>query len=488
MSGKKKFMLDISLVYFSQVIGLGIGLITNIFIGRWLGVVGLGLYSITLTFFMVIGMIAGIGIPEAIVKFISEVKDSKETIYSIFSTGIIMSLFSGTLAGISVYFLADSFSIFFGINELSGLLKIIAFAIPFLVINTTILSSLRGLREMKSYSYRQILRSVLLIGSITLFIFLGLEVRGAVLALLITEMGIFILLIFISEKFFKFLLKDFNLHAKKLFIFGSLVFLASALWTINTYMDTLLVGFFMTEEDVGYYAIAVAIAKAGFLSLPMAVSTVTFPMISEYHGKKLKETITYLVNKTMKFTLFYLSVLGLAVIFFSRDIILLLLHEEFMPAIMPLNILIYGLIFFGPVAAIGTIFTAMDRPDFTSKSNLLIAMINISLDIVLIPLLGITGAAIATVVSFWVLTIIIILGQIKVFLIPVETSYFIRTFFLCSAFIAVFFLLKPHLYAPLFSIILLLSYTGIHYMTIFTSDDREDLWYLINGLKTKFVT
>jgi stage V sporulation protein B len=88
--------------------------------------------------------------------------------------------------------------------------------------------------------------------------------------------------------------------------------------------------------------------------------------------------------------------LGISIIFFSKDIILLLLKHDFLPATNPLTILILGMIFFGAWGSVGSTFSGVGRPDITWKIcaiNLIVALI---LDLLLIPIFGISGAAIGT--------------------------------------------------------------------------------------------
>jgi len=391
----RKFAFDVSWVFISQVIALATGFLLSIILGRFLGASAFGLFTMTLTIYTIASLVAGIGIPIAIVKYVAEFKDNKEKLNIFVSCGAVNSVIFGVITGLVLFILSNTLANIFNMPELTDLIKIVAFSLPFLVVNNTLLGLLNGLREMKSYSLRTVVRSVLLLAFTILLIYIGLGIKGAVFALVLSEVGTLFLLIFISRNFFSFVIRDYVKTTKEVVKFGSQLFVADAIWMANTNADKLLIGFFLMDKDVGIYAIALAIAH-GLLMIPGAMSTVTYPAISEYNGKGQHEAIETLINKSIKYSLVILSILGILIIIFSKDIILLLLNPEFLPAVAPLTILILGMIFFGAWVSVGSTFSGVGRPDITWKIcaiNLIVALV---LDLLLIPIFGISGAAIGT--------------------------------------------------------------------------------------------
>ena len=454
----RKFAFDVSWVFISQVIGLATGFLLSVILGRFLGAAPFGLFTMTLTIYTIASLIGGIGIPAAIVKYVAEYKEDKEKLNIFVSCGIINSTIFGAIIGSVLFALSSVLAGIFNMPELTDLIKIVAFALPFLVVNNTLLGLLNGLREMKSYSLRAVIRSILLLGFTILLVGIGLGIKGAVLALLLSEVGTLVLLIFISRNFFRFVIQDYVKTTRELVKFGSQLFLASAIYMVNTRADMLLVGYFLLDKDVGIYAIAVAFASV-FQMIPGAISTVTYPMMSEYNNNGMHQATELLINKTMKYVLIASSIVGILIIFSAHDIIFWLLGPEFLPAVMPLTILIFIMLFFGSLAATGSAFSAAGRPDIAFKLNLMRLVPNIALDILLIPRLGITGAAIATAVSMFIggilgihfrYTILKVKLDVKLYppvLIPIATMIaiffifqnWINPYFLAAAMFAIYF-------------------------------------------------
>lgn len=481
---KKKFAFDVGWVFISQIITLATGFLLSVILSRFLGASPLGLYTMTLTIYTIASLVGGIGIPAAIVKYAAEFKEDKEKLNMFVSCGVVNSVVFGAIIGSVLFALSGVLASAFNMPELTDLIKIIAFSIPFLVVNNTLLGLLNGLREMKSYSFRTVIRSVLLIGFTILLIHIGLGIRGAVLALLLSEVGTLFLLIYISRNFLNFVIQNYVETTKEVVKFGSQLFLASAIYMVNTYTDTLLVGYFLTDKDVGLYAIAIALSR-GFLVIPGSMSAVTYPAISEYNSKGSHEAIGDLINKSMKYSLIALSILGILIVFFSKDIILLLLKPEFLPAITPIAILILGMIFFGSMSSIGSAFSAVGRPDIPFKTNMFTAVVNLSLDIILIPNLGITGAAIGTAMSFSLLTILAIYLLNKIFKVEIDVRWYAKVLSTIALIITSFFIFKDWMNLYLLIGILFVGYLILVNKFLITKEDRKYFWNMVKQILKK---
>jgi len=424
----KKFVFDAGWVFISQIFLIITGFLLNVIIGRSLDASAFGLFTMTFTIYTIISLFGSLGIPSAIVRFVATYKEDKEKMNVFVSCGVINSLLVGIFICIMVFIFSDTFAKIFNMPKLSELIKIASFGLPFLMLNNVLIGIFNGLREMKSYAFRNIIRSILLLVLTVLLLYIEQDVQGAVLALVLSEIFTSLLLIVKIKdiNIFNFTFYNFLSTTKELIKFGSQLFLANIIWVTNTYVDTLLVGYFLTDKDVGIYAVAVAIARV-LRMLSGVVSTVTYPAISEYHSKGVKDSIEALINEVMRYMLAFLSLIGLFVIIFASDIILILFKKsEYLPATVPLQILVFGTIFFGAVGAVGSAFSGVGRPDIAWKISLVDLTVNITLDVILIPILGISGAAIGTTVSLFTELILNIILFKKVLNVRVDTIIYLR--------------------------------------------------------------
>jgi len=426
-------------------------------------------------------MVAGIGIPTAIVKYVAEFKENKEKLNIFVSCGVVNSVIFGAIAGTVLFTLSNTLANVFNMPELTGLIEIIAFSLLFLVVNNTLLGLLNGLREMKSYSFRIVFRSALLLVFTILFVGIGLGIKGAVLAVLSSEVGTLFLLIFISRNFFNFVIQDYVKNTRELVKFGSQLFLASAIYMVNTRADMLLVGYFLTDKDVGIYAIAVAFASV-FQMVPGTISTVTYPMMSENYGKRLHQATEILINKTMKYLLIASSIVAILIIFSAHDIIFWLIGPEFLPAVIPLTILIFIMLFFGPLAATGSAFSAAGRPDIAFKLNLMRLVPNIALDILLIPRLGITGAAIATAISMFIGGILGIHFRYTILKVRIDVKLYPPVLIPITAMIAIFFIFQNRINPYFLAGVMFVVYFVMATKFLLGSEGRRELREIIRDV------
>ncbi|MFW5927964.1 MAG: oligosaccharide flippase family protein [Thermoplasmatota archaeon] len=301
-------------------------------------------------------------------------------------------------------------------------------------------------------------------------------VAGALLALLI---GIFFLIDVEIKK------PNWRL-AKRYWEFSWPSFTTKLFSKFGNRVDVVMVQLFWSSVNVGYYAAA---RRFSLLTTGMAASiaTVMFPSISNMHANGDIEKI----KSTVKVAMRYISMLSMPVIafilFFPDRIIYILLSGDFLPAVPVLRILAFqGFIasYFKPM---NQIIPGMDKPKVMMKVGVTANLINITLNVILIPdslfgvpLIGLKeiGAATATLTAAIVSSVLgyYIVDDMIDFKIPKNPIYHIS-----SATITGFSLYTLHRYVlPItrfyhlfgYGLAMLGIYTGILYLVgEFTKED-----------------
>ena len=258
MDQAKRFVIGVGWVFFSSVATLLIGTLLRIVLARWLGPDNLGLYQMVITIQGVAALVATFGIPMALTKYVAEYKDDRDKLTQTTSSGFISSIMFGVVVGILLYALSGVLAGVFQMPELSHLLKILAFVFPFESLLAALRGLLNGLREMKTYAFLLILRSLLMTLGIIFFIWLGFGVEGAVFGIALSVLGGCIFGLYFSRRFLHLGLHLFAENTKKLVLFGSQIVGTNALGLIVTQADILMLGYFLAAKDVGYYSIAIS--------------------------------------------------------------------------------------------------------------------------------------------------------------------------------------------------------------------------------------
>ena len=175
---------------------------------------------------------------------------------------------------------------------------------------------------------------------------------------------------------------------------------------LYTMVDTTMITFMCPSENVAYYTNSTKIVRL-VIMLVTAIGAVLLPRLSYYSSQGKVKECEDIVNKVFRIIFFLLVPCGIGIFMLADVIVLVLFGDSFLPAIMTLKVtsfLIYALGF-------SNLFGTQVLLTFGDEKKLLIATIvgavtNVSLNAVLISSLQQNGAAIASIFSESLVTII----------------------------------------------------------------------------------
>jgi len=407
-----KMMRDVQWSFISLATASLSHLLLRIVLGKELGPSGLGLYTLVFTIYIFGMHFAAFGIGVALTKYLAEFDDNLLRIKGFVSCGLFGSIISGSMMGVLMYLLSGIIAIqFFHSPGMVDLLKITAFCFPFIAMQKAVIGALNGLRKMKWFAIVNIAQHVsVMIVSIVLVVLLDMGVRGAVIGFVAPTIVVGALSLILIRKYFSTSLTNISTVLKEVLWFGFYIVLANSIGMINVQIDSLMVGHFMSETDVGYYAVAIIFVE-GLRLIPDSVQRITTPTIANYYGKQEYEKIHELMKNSMLKVLAITILISFTLISLGQFLIELLFKEEFLSAYYPLLILLVGYSFYAPVLSISGALAGIGKVALMSKLSFICAVMNTILNILLIPKYGITGAAIATSIS------LIITASLKLYFI-----------------------------------------------------------------------
>jgi len=261
----------------------------------------------------------------------------------------------------------------------------------------------------------------------------GHGLSGAILALVLPLILMSVFSLFSIRKSLVLpAIAQYATEIKILLAFGGFALLAGSLELVQTYVDSLMIGYFMTDVDVGLYAVAIVFGQA--LQLPsLAIQMVTKPMIATYWGRGEIDNIENLVNNIMKLVAAFIIPVGFALAFLSHSIITLIFGADYTSATLPLQILLIGSVCFGIITSVGSALSSTAYVTMIFKISGITMVTNIVLNLLLIPRLGITGAATATSTSFMIASLLNLYFMQHLIRIKIHWDWFGR--FFCFAII-----------------------------------------------------
>ena len=388
-----------------NVIGFGItgfnGFVLLLVISRVYDTNVLGTFNIAYAIYILVSQLAGVGIHFSVLKHTAQHIESKEEKILILNAGILLTLFVSILIMIISYFLRDLFKIFFDNPSAIKSIVLMLPALVFFTLNKVILSFHNACRHMKVYAILYTLRSILLVLCLILFVLIGVDGESLTAIFSISEFVLFCVISIYSFKYFSLnLSKGVRRWIKIHFNFGLKSLLGSVFVDVNTRVDVLILGCFLSDRWVGIYSFAGMMIE-GFNQFPLVFSKIINPIISNYKFNKNKEELRQMIRKGRNLSYKYIVPGGiLAVLLFPLIISVFQLNPDYINAWVPFTILMSGSLFnvgYGPFIML---LSQTGYPLSQSLLYILIFITNLLFNLILIPFFGIIGAAIATSISY----------------------------------------------------------------------------------------
>ncbi|MBQ7416141.1 MAG: flippase [Oscillospiraceae bacterium] len=190
---------------------------------------------------------------------------------------------------------------------------------------------------------------------------------------------------------------EFKPHLKAVMVF----FAMACATTVYTNMDKVMLGVMISPDSVyvGYYGASTRI-KSILVSIVTSLGTVLLPRASYYvqHGKM--EEFRKISRKALNFVVLAATPLMLYFIFFARQGILLLSGEEYLGAVLPMQLIMPTLLFIGLTNILGIqILVPTGREKLVLYSVIVGAATDVVCNLLLIPNFQAAGAALSNMIA-----------------------------------------------------------------------------------------
>lgn len=385
-SVKHNFIMNLVLTASSFVFPL----ITYPYISRVLQVVANGKVSFATSILTYFAMFASLGIPTYGIRVCAQVRDDKTELSRTVQELLVINLLSTAITYLAFFL---SLSLIPNFKENRELLLVNSLS---LILNTIGVSWFYS--ALEQYNYITI-RSLIFKSISVILTFMLVHKESDYItyaAILVLSTGGSNILNFIHLR--KFIIfkpvghYNFKRHLKPVFIFfGSAV--ASSIY-VN--LDTVMLGFIAGSEQVGYYQVATKI-KLLLTSLVTSLGAVLMPRLSYYVEKGRKVEFDTVIVKSLNFVLIVASSLVCYFIIFARETILVLAGSSYMSSVLPMQIVLPSVLFIGLSYITGLqILTPLMKEKKMLISYLVASIVSFSFNLLLIPFIKASGAAIST--------------------------------------------------------------------------------------------
>lgn len=459
---------------------------------RTMSLESVGLYFLGMTVMEFSKTFATIGLDNGLLKFAS-IAHGKNDIRQM--KGYVMTAFKIAIPGailfsITLFFLSGIISVRLLHNpDMSKVIRILAVTIPVTITTTICIFSIQACKQIKYRVYVQDLADPLIrIVALVAFVFMGYQLMGALTAYIISVvLSSFLGLYFLNKKLP--FTTEGQITRSQVSEFLRFSITQTSTKVINILMNTLnifMISFFLVISDVGVYNVASRLVVIGTIFL-FSFNQILNPMISDLANssdykriEKNYQTVTKLI------TVFSLPVY-LVMIMFPRES-LMIFGEGYTAGVNCLIILAVGQIVNSLTGSVGVILNMSGKHVLSLYTSIGTLALNIILNLFLIPRYGISGAAIATLISVVLANLIRLVQVYFIFGIhPYNLSY-LKPLFVGTAMIMFFIGLKQlfsiELNIPSF-LFVVISYFGIYFLIIKLIGLTEEENIILVKLKAK---
>lgn len=398
-------------VIFSKLLSYGY----RVIIARYYGP---GAYGLLVLALMVIGwftIFSTLGLHHGLLRYVSlfRGKSQKREISAVMRSISRFLMATGILSMIIVFFLSDFMAnAVFNDPSLSIFLKFFAVTIPLSLLSGTYLTLVRSHEEVGWFVLgSKVLDNFVRLLVLGVLVFIGINSDAIFISYLVGSVVILVASYGFCRISFKYVFSDKNELKDKNQLFGEVFSYSWPLMffgVVQSFMgwtDTLVIGLFQSTEQVGFYNAAWPIALL-IAIVPEMFNQLFFPLVTKEHAKGNKETVRQLSKQVVKWIYLLELPIFILVLLFPGVLINLIFGPEYLVASNALRFLVVA-VMAGSLSGI-----SRDLISMKGKSKVLlidivfISVINIILNVLLVPRYGIDGAAFSTMLSLITLGIV----------------------------------------------------------------------------------
>ncbi|RWO06502.1 MAG: lipopolysaccharide biosynthesis protein [Mesorhizobium sp.] len=389
-----------SLIAFSiRIVSAVIAFVSQVLMARWMGSFEYGIFVLVWVTMVIVGNLACLGFHTSIIRFIPEYRERNmlaELRGIVLTSRLFVMVASTAIAGLGalgVWLLSPFIENYYVVPFILGLI-----CMPMIAMSDL----LQGLARANSWALfalapTYLVRPVLILALMVLMLLVGFapDARTAIFASIAatyaTTLG---QLIGITARIGKKIpAGPRKLHFAQWFLVSLPIFLVEGFFFLLTNADVLMVGAYMNPNDVAvYFATVKTLALVHFVYF--AVKAGVAQRYAQFtHGEP--EKLAAFARETVSWT-FWPSLLMALLVLVLGEPMLSLFGPEFVAGYPLLFLLVFGVVARAAVGPCESLLTMSGNQNICAAVYAMTLTLNIGLNLVLIPLFGLWGAAMAT--------------------------------------------------------------------------------------------
>ena len=391
-------------VFIIRVASAAIALASQILLARWMGTFEYGIFVAVWAGAIIASTLTGLGLPSAALRFVAEYRERErfDLFWGVVRGNLLMSLAASTaltLVGILLLSLfPELMTSYFIMPIYLGLLCLPAFSVE--DISNAVGRPFNWVKL--SFLPTFIIRPLAILGLLAGAVLLGYEpsaVSAMWCALIATYATSVLQAVILYGKLKRNVKPARPKYRLKYWLLVAVpIFLVESFYVLLTQVDVIFVSWLTTPEDTAiYYAATKVLALVHFVYF--AIRATASHRYATYNASGKLDEYREFVQKTVRWTFWPSLTIGLAMAFFG-EYILMLFGPEFVVGKSVLWILVTGSIIRSSIGPAEALLVMSGKQNACAIIYCGALFVNVALNLYLIPIYGIHGAAIATALAF----------------------------------------------------------------------------------------
>jgi len=403
-NGFRRYFINTGWMFLGQIFSLIVSFFIGVWIARYLGPENYGILNYAVAFVGLFGFIASLGIDSILNRELIKTPEKRDVLLgTAFKLKVVGGIAALALAVISILMSQTTLLIQF---------LVIIFSFNFIlqainVISIYFQSKVESKNNVKVSIISTLISSVLKVGVI-----------------LLDKGVIWIMLVYILDFVWQWInfvyvykrqglkIRDWKFDndlAKKILKNSWPLILAQAAGYIYLKVDQVIIGLMLGNYEVGLYAVAVKVTEIWYF-IPSIICSSLFPAII---NAKLTDVKAYKKRLSNLYVLMFILslIIAITITFLAKPIMTVLFGNNYLESVAILKIYIWSSVGLFLTVAVNQYLISENSVKTIFWFNFLSMIINIGLNIWLIPLIGLLGAAWATLISYFVIPISVLIRE-----------------------------------------------------------------------------
>lgn len=401
MSSARTIAKNTTVLFIATLVSYILALFTTSYSGKYLGPEGFGIISLALALTGIFSVFTDLGLNTLMVR---EIARDKLSTNKYITTTALMKIFTSILTfllmALTVYLLKYP-------PLVANVIYLITFSIILAAFYGSLNSVFQAYEKMEYISIGNALNAVFVLAGILITMYFNLGILALASVYIIAGLIVLIYTIIVYLLKFPAIKLDIDLKFGKSLFKEAIPFGITNIFSIIYYsIGTIMLSKMVNIEVVGWYSAAYRLMQV-FLSFYTVYLSAVFPVMSKFH-ETAEDSLKFTFERSYKYLLIISIPIAVGTTLLADKIILLFFGKGFDPAVLCLQILIWTIpiIFINGLS--GYFLGAVNRQIVTSKLTFIGVIINVALNLVLIPTFSLIGTSAAILITEFVLTLIIV--------------------------------------------------------------------------------